>query len=86
MAVNKVCPVSDVSDLRKANVPDLLSAYFSMSSEVLAERRADRFLLAETAHPGHALGDYRMFGGAKNSPRHLRKSFLRKVYTKATFA
>ena len=66
-------------------MPDLLSAYVSKSSEVLAERRADRFLLADTAHPGHALEDYKVFRGAGNSPGHLRKSFLRKVYTKATF-
>ena len=66
-------------------MPDLLSAYFSMSSEVLAERRVDRLSLAETAHPGHALEDYKGFEGAENSPRHLRKSVLHKVYTKATF-
>ena len=70
-------------------MPDLLSACFSMSSEVLAERRVDRFSLAETAHLGYALEDYAVFREAENSPRHLRKSFLRKAvrkaYTKATF-
>ena len=56
-----------------------------MSSEVLPERRVARFSLAETAHTGNALDDYKVLGGAENSLRHLRKSFLRKVYTKATF-
>ena len=66
-------------------MPDLLSAYFSMSSEVLPERRVARFSLAETEHPGNALDDFKVLGGAENSLRHLRKSFLRKVYTKAMF-
>ena len=56
-----------------------------MSSEVLAERHVDRSSLAETPHPGHALEDHKVLKGAENSPRHLWKSFLRMVYTKATF-
>ena len=82
MAVNKVCSV--VWGLRSLK-SEYARLAFSMSSEVFVERRVNHFPLAKTAHPGHAFEDCKVFGGTQNSPRQLRKSFLRKVYTKATF-